>query len=200
MMNTNNSSKSKPLANFRRWLADHISPESRERRNRLERAANTDALTKLANHSAFMQAALTATEDENTAFVIFDINNLGAANKLLGHQLGDTIIFHAGFVLQKCAQRYGFGERTFRTGGDEFVALVPTQLAERLINDVENTFGTREIKNAAGEQLYVSISGSWGTRYGNCDRNLSERKNLAKQRDKTERPRGFRIVMNRANP
>jgi len=171
------------LCHAREIIAEYIFPEGLRLRNEAERAANHDQLTGLANRRA-LDAALPAAEaDPDTSIVLFDLNNFGQVNKLRGHAAGDWLLCEFADSLSCVALAYGCGPRVFRCGGDEFVALVPSQDAENFRSDVEALFGKFEIQElvpSATAAVCVSASGTTGPTFAAADARLQARKWAAK--------------------
>lgn len=99
--------------------------------------AYTDALTKVGNTTAYMELQkqleeLIRAHTGSFGVAMFDINLLKRINDQCGHACGDRVICGAAGAISKV-----FGaERTFRIGGDEFLAVVyqvtESELAEML--------------------------------------------------------------------
>ena len=128
----------------------------------------TDALTGLLSRRAYTED-LVACEDggasERLAAFAIDINDLKRVNDTLGHLAGDELICGAA----KCIEA-AFGEegRCYRTGGDEFVALVEGMDAiraevalSRLKREARNWSGklAKELRLAAGFALAADHPG-----------------------------------------
>lgn len=97
---------------------------NRRRTNELASASLVDQPTGLHNKRAFEQdkAALARGGAGDTLVcVAADLNGLKRANDTLGHEAGDELIRGAADCLQACLGRYG---KVYRTGGDEFCALL----------------------------------------------------------------------------
>lgn len=95
-------------------------------------ASRTDALTGLLNKGAYIEkeSELTAkliggrgnNEKEFTfALMALDLNYLKKINDNLGHDQGDKFIQAAADILKAAVGEHG---ETFRTGGDEFLAVI----------------------------------------------------------------------------
>ncbi len=164
------------LANFRAAVADFIFPEGAQRRDELLRAANRDALTGLANRRAFDLARDGAERDDRVRFIVFDANNFAQINKRAGHAQGDLLLCDLARTIQTVAGWYGYAERAFRVGGDEFVILCEAGRAGEIPYAVEGVFGVREV---AG--VRVSVSGTVGRTFDEADGALQARKVVAKQ-------------------
>jgi diguanylate cyclase (GGDEF)-like protein len=117
-------------------LGEKIRSMQREMRRYLDyvRAqAYTDALTGVGNTAAYLALQRVLEEGIETrtgefALAVFDINLLKLINDRHGHQRGDEIIRGAAQAIETV-----FGlEQTFRTGGDEFVAVAFGLTAEEM--------------------------------------------------------------------
>lgn len=168
------------LSNVRARVASFIAPdmvhELIEQRDAATRLANLDCLTGLANARALELALPEAETDGETAIVVFDLNNLGLANKKCGHERGDMLIGMAAHVIRRAAKAHGYGERVFRRGGDEFVVICPERVAASVRDGAERKFGV--IK--CGE-IAVSLTGSIGDTFDEADALLQARKSERKQ-------------------
>ncbi len=95
----------------------------------LERLANHDSLTGLANRNLLkdrLQQALALAERYERPFTlaVIDLDNFKLINDSLGHQVGDRLLKIAGDRLASCVRG---GDTAARLGGDEFVLLVTDQ-------------------------------------------------------------------------
>ena len=99
-----------------------------------EERANRDKMTGFYNRRAYdsvMAANIGVPRDSKFAFVAMDINGLKTANDTFGHDAGDELIHGAAECISKAFEAYG---KIFRTGGDEFIALLsiaPDELEDR---------------------------------------------------------------------
>ena len=112
--------------------------------------AYTDSLTRVGNTNAYQEEIHRLNEqirEGNASFgaAVFDIDDLKIANDRYGHACGDQIIRGAAWAI---ASAFG-KERTFRIGGDEFLAI-PLGMTEaeieakrRDIRDAVAAFNTR---------------------------------------------------------
>ena len=101
--------------------------EGNEEIERLTHVARSDSLTGLANHRAFqddLRAAIDRRNADGTPFTLLagDLDGLKQVNDVHGHGGGDVYIKTAAGCI-----RDEVGERgsVYRTGGDEFMALLP---------------------------------------------------------------------------
>jgi diguanylate cyclase (GGDEF)-like protein/PAS domain S-box-containing protein len=135
---------------------------------RLERQANYDALTGLANRSLLNdrleQAILAAGRNGGApAVVYFDLDRFKFINDSLGHPVGDELLRAVGQRLCGCVRE---GDTVARLGGDEFVILVNghggggdvQHLAERVLRAVAvpwtTSRGTFNVSCSVGVALY----------------------------------------------
>lgn len=86
--------------------------------------SNNDELTSLYNRYAY-ENELNKIQEENLedslVVIAMDINGLKQINDNHGHAAGDELIIGAADCMKQCLSSYG---NVFRTGGDEFLALV----------------------------------------------------------------------------
>jgi diguanylate cyclase (GGDEF)-like protein/PAS domain S-box-containing protein len=100
--------------------------ERRLYQTRIERQANYDTLTGLANRSLLQdrleQALLTATSFGTRVAVAFvDLDRFKYINDSLGHHIGDELLKATAARLQSCVREC---DTVARLGGDEFVLLI----------------------------------------------------------------------------
>ena len=122
---------------------------SRKRADALAKASMVDHLTSLLNRHAFendKEALAKGAPKDNLVCVIADVNGLKTANDTLGHEAGDELIRGAADCLRQCFGMYG---KVYRTGGDEFAALLyltqeeQAQLEDHLTNVVGSWSGNK---------------------------------------------------------
>jgi diguanylate cyclase (GGDEF)-like protein len=162
---------------LRRLCADVVFPEGKEQRDLAERAANTDHLTGLANRRAFELAQPTAEADFDVAVILFDADNFGKVNKVLGHHVGDQLLANMAQVIKLAAARYGVQVRVFRLGGDEFAVFCPYNTAVALRDTVEKLYTPLVLPDGT----LVSISGTIGDTLADADTKLQARKEQHKK-------------------
>ncbi len=96
--------------------------EKQKMLNQLHNLSYTDSITSLKNTHCYR---IDIDNYENNlpkscGIAFIDINGLKEINDNLGHQAGDKVIKQLGFLLLN-----QFREHAYRTGGDEFVVIVP---------------------------------------------------------------------------
>jgi diguanylate cyclase (GGDEF)-like protein len=110
----------------------------KRREEHLIRISMTDELTRLYNRRCYEEdiAAVHARPDDgNLALISADVNGLKAVNDNQGHAAGDELLRGAAFCLLSALGSYG---RVYRTGGDEFMAIVNADDCAALAEDVKN--------------------------------------------------------------
>lgn len=106
----------------------------------LAQLAFTDSLTGLQNRLAFheAEAALRNAPDAHCTIIQFDVNNLKKVNDVYGHAEGDKHLSNAARIIRESIGAMG---SCFRTGGDEFIAIIndlhDETAAEQVIRQVE---------------------------------------------------------------
>ena len=93
----------------------------------MERIANSDSLTNLANRTAFREAMQLAESNfllhgQSSTLFFVDLDFFKVVNDTHGHAVGDAILVEAGHRLRACTRR---GDLVARLGGDELAILVP---------------------------------------------------------------------------
>jgi diguanylate cyclase (GGDEF)-like protein len=129
---------------------------AREHREALENATR-DGLTRLPNSRAFAAELRSAVSrarrhDEHLAVVAFDVDDFKFVNDRHGHRRGDELLREVAAVLGDGRA----GDRAFRTGGDEFVLILP-RTAEAGAQVV--TAKLLERLDAAGVRLSAGVAG-----------------------------------------
>jgi diguanylate cyclase (GGDEF)-like protein len=83
-----------------------------------------DALTGLGNRAGLeqMRSEICEASAWPVTMLVADMNGLKDANDLAGHSAGDALIVRAAALLQQCIAAPA---AAFRTGGDEFVVILP---------------------------------------------------------------------------
>lgn len=133
------------------------------------RISNTDELTGLNNRHAFetdIKALSASPLPPELAYISADINGLKCVNDSNGHMAGDELIKGAAFCLQKIYGRYG---KVYRTGGDEFIALIELKGITR--EELRNQM-VQEVSSWSGDlvkELSISIGFVVAKEYPNAD-------------------------------
>lgn len=130
----------------------------------LQVQARTDGLTRIGNTAAY-QELLRALEEKIEAgtarfyVVVFDVDDLKGINDKYGHACGDMIIKGAASVI---SDSFGPG-RTFRIGGDEFIAVAEDTEEAELVRRIADMETRMAAFNRAEKPFPVplSISAGW---------------------------------------
>lgn len=124
----------------------------------LEWRARTDELTGLSNHRAYHETMreIPHSADFPIAVISADCDELKSINDTYGHIVGDEYIRMAATTFKAALPE---NAKSFRTGGDEFIALLPRttkEQADELVKTMESQCGLFMLKDRA-------ISISFGT-------------------------------------
>lgn len=111
---------------------------------------------------------------DDFVFISLDVNGLKTINDTKGHAAGDELLQAASKCMKRCFGPYG---RVYRTGGDEYIALLNVsaeQLEEALMNFESTTAGYRG-------KFVESVSVSYGyvARRDHMDLSIMEIETLA---------------------
>lgn len=131
--------------------------------------SNTDEVTGCFNRHAYEEeiASLEANGiGNNFVYVSMDVNGLKVVNDTLGHAAGDELIIGACACMRRCFGTFG---KLFRTGGDEFAALLSVEPSK--LEELKKEFV--EIAAAWHGQLLDSLTISSGYVIGKEAANMS---------------------------
>lgn len=145
--------QSKALANrYHKELEEEVqarTEELHEKNKLLEKIAETDALTQLANRNRLWRSLAEALDpfdsqkpESFTSVIMLDIDHFKEVNDTYGHNTGDMVLQEFAKILQStCRDRDIIG----RWGGEEFLIICPNtqqddgwQLAETIRTSIEN--------------------------------------------------------------
>jgi diguanylate cyclase (GGDEF)-like protein len=112
-----------------RMFAD-ASKAAKEAQAELQRQANTDALTGLANRAAITRALDEAVRREQVSVMFVDLDGFKEINDRLGHERGDAVLIEAADRIATSLGRLG---TVGRLGGDEFLVLLPAMPERDLV-------------------------------------------------------------------
>ena len=129
----------------------------------LSHTAYLDKHTGLPNKSR-CEEVLNSSQplDDQTACLMFDLNNLKKVNDALGHQAGDQMIKGFAHLLRKAVPIYDF---VGRYGGDEFVAILTNVSPEDVQHFLEKLKRMTEEYNRSGTQMLPVIPLSYAAGY-----------------------------------
>lgn len=142
--------------------------------------SNNDELTGLFNRYAYeneLKKYASTTTDDSLVLVAMDINGLKMVNDTYGHAAGDELIIGAATCMKQCFSPYG---KLFRTGGDEFFAIIHANEQELavLLRDFEEATLTWHGKTIDS----LSVSYGYVTRGDVVDGNVREMVTVADDR------------------
>jgi diguanylate cyclase (GGDEF)-like protein len=147
----------------------------------LERRANHDALTGLANR-ALLQAHLAETIGR-VAVLLIDLDGFKSVNDNYGHGVGDEVLLTVSARLRRGVRH---GDLVARLGGDEFVVVCPgtdlavaERVAQRLIASlsVPMDIGSQRVRIGASVGIAMRTGhGDADVLLGSADRAMYEAK------------------------
>jgi len=129
--------------------------EKKEAEEKLKRLSFTDILTDLYNRTYFEKKAKEFLSKEYlpVGVIMGDANGLKLVNDTLGHSKGDELLKLIAQMLRDVCNE---GQLIFRTGGDEFVILIPNSTDYECENIIKKIF--KQCKNYKHDLIDVSIS------------------------------------------
>jgi diguanylate cyclase (GGDEF)-like protein/PAS domain S-box-containing protein len=144
--------------------------EQRKHQKEAEYLSFHDPLTGLYNRRFFEEELSRLDTGRNLplTFVMVDVNGLKLANDAFGHDAGDKILIRiANAIKSECRS----DDIIARTGGDEFVLLLPNtdpKAAEALVNRIRET-----VENDTNGTMPLSAAFGWETKRA-VDENMVE--------------------------
>lgn len=129
--------------------------EKKKAEKELKRISFTDVLTNLYNRTYFEEKAKEFFSEEYfpVGVIMGDVNGLKLVNDTLGHEKGDELLKLIAQVLRDvCTER----ELIFRTGGDEFVILIPNTTDYECENIIKKII--RQCRNYKHDLIDLSIA------------------------------------------
>ena len=132
-----------------------IAVANAETRAELDRLADTDPLTGLANRRAFTQRLTGEVErahryGHSLALAILDLDDFKRINDTLGHQAGDAVLAEVGRTLTTTTRA---GELVARMGGEEFAWILP---------QVDAAGGVAAVERACAMIATIEVAGASG--------------------------------------
>ncbi|MBO6148675.1 MAG: GGDEF domain-containing protein [Lachnospiraceae bacterium] len=129
--------------------------DEKRREEHLMRISMTDELTRLFNRRCYEEDIAEYREkpiDDDFVLFSIDVNGLKIANDTLGHAAGDELIKGAADCL---ASSVGSQGKVYRTGGDEFLAIVHTDKPEEICESIRHK--TEEWHGMYMDKISVSV-------------------------------------------
>lgn len=129
--------------------------EKKEAEEKLKRLSFTDILTGLYNRTYFEEKAQELLREEYlpVGVIMGDANGLKLVNDTLGHSQGDELLKLISNLLKDVCNE---GQLIFRTGGDEFVILVPNTTEYECEHTIKKIF--KQCRNYKHDLIDISIS------------------------------------------
>ena len=153
------------LVQIARGLAGlRLAIENRREVERLHDAAHTDSLTGLGNHRTFYdhlarEIKRRAKTGSTFSLLAIDLDGLKRVNDERGHLAGDEFIKSVARAVRMEVERAG---SLYRTGGDEFMVLLPNRRAWSALTLAQNI--QRAATDATGQRaLSIGITESVNT-------------------------------------
>ncbi|HEY7806364.1 MAG TPA: EAL domain-containing protein [Croceibacterium sp.] len=180
------------------WLATHEDvTEARRTVSEIAYLATHDALTGLANRTAFakqLDDALAEEQSAGLAVLTIDLDRFKEVNDTLGHSFGDQILKATAERLKRLV---GLGDLITRLGGDEFAVIqrevagedVPAALADRIIGSLERPFEFEGHTIVIGASVGIALT----PRDGANGAELLKKSDLALYRAKEESRGSYRF-------
>lgn len=119
--------------------------------------ANTDFLTGLYNRR-YVYEYIEQMEEQHIAVFCIDLNKFKRINDIYGHQEGDRALVLTAKVLQRCMGNALIS----RTGGDEFLIVMPGERTEQEIEDTRKMIEQELDRAYVREKNFHDISASVG--------------------------------------
>ena len=173
-----------------------LSGELEASNHRLERLANYDTLTGLANRSAFIRhvsqvIGKQGEAQKNLALLFIDLDGFKLVNDSLGHLIGDQLLVFVASRLEACVRR---SDMVARLGGDEFTISLENLanpemavvVAEKVLQSFHSPFVLEEqefkISASIGIAYYPSHAGEVHSLIKLADIAMYQAKGLGKNR------------------
>ncbi|MDQ3957301.1 MAG: diguanylate cyclase [Actinomycetota bacterium] len=169
--------------------------------HQVQRLAETDALTGLANRRTFestleRELSRSARNGEPVTLVMVDIDHFKSLNDRHGHQAGDDVLRLVARVLQSACRDF---DTAARYGGEEFAVVLPScssseslVVAERLRETIAQIETVTSITGSAGVATFPAHAVDAETLIKAADEALYESKRSGRNRVTRSRRRGTR--------
>ncbi|PRA65885.1 sensor domain-containing diguanylate cyclase [Pseudomonas sp. MYb187] len=131
----------------------------RQKIGSLSQAAQSDALTGLANRRA-MDASLQALDqtERDYAVLALDIDHFKRVNDTFGHDVGDIALKQVAAIIQQCSRAE---DLACRAGGEEFVLVLPEsslEAARDIAERIRHTVATTEIAQVGTLTISIGVA------------------------------------------
>lgn len=162
--------------------------EDKRREEHLIRLTLTDELTRLYNrrcYDADLEKYIEKGMDDDFVILSMDVNGLKKINDTMGHAAGDELIKGASDCLSLVIRNNG---KAYRTGGDEFMAIVHTEDPESICSEIRS-------KAAEWHGMYsdkMTMSVGYATHRENISASINELEHIADSRMYEDKERYYR--------
>ena len=149
--------------------------EEKRREEHLIRISMTDEMTRLYNRRCFdddLKEIRESTLSDDFAIFSVDVNGLKKVNDTLGHAAGDELIKGAADCLALSVGKKG---KVYRTGGDEFMAIVHTDGPEEIRRTIKKK--AAEWHGVYSDEVTVSIG--YASHSANPEASVDELEHIA---------------------
>lgn len=139
--------------------------EEQLRLEKLKRQAAQDSLTHLSNHSAAREiiGKRLAVHGNQSAVVLFDLDNFKEANDKYGHMFGDEVLKHVSREIRRSMREEDIAARI---GGDEFLLYIEYKgNVEDIIRRIFNTLHGRYKKFEISVSMGIALAPENGVKY-----------------------------------
>jgi len=135
---------------------------ARDRQDRLEHRATHDPLTGLHNTDGLQRALAPLLEgDDEVAVLFIDLDHFKDVNDCYGHATGDRLL---QAVARRLRRSTGEGALIGRSGGDEFVVVLPAagagrarETAERILASLDQPFIITATEHRTGASIGIAM-------------------------------------------
>ncbi len=140
--------------------------------HRLQRVANYDALTGLANRAMFERQVkrdlIDGSVDNMHALLFMDLDGFKTVNDTLGHTAGDLLLYE---VAQRCSEVIRASDLIARIGGDEFMIWARNiqhqdeaeKVAVQILNKMKAPFNINEKLISISFSIGIAVYPEYGT-------------------------------------
>ncbi len=151
----------------------------KKQEQRLVAKLQTDELTGLYNRYAYEEdlEKLNEVHSDNLIYIALDVNGLKVTNDTKGHTAGDELIIGAARCMRESFGTYG---NIYRTGGDEFAAVIycDDKELQQVVAEFENNMAAWHGQQVDG----LSIAYGYASKRENPHCNVKELYTLAEKR------------------
>lgn len=159
--------------------------------NQVQKMADTDALTGVANRRVFEQSlaremARAERHGEPVTLVMIDVDHFKSFNDAHGHQEGDNVLRAVGDALHEASREFDI---VARYGGEEFAVILPAcsakeslVVAERLRKSISDIKAPAPVTASAGVATFPNHAADSAALIRSADEALYESKRAGRDR------------------